>query len=236
MTTPLPASTWDDTWWASAGREGFEAWRGVEAQHIVATMRLVDSTEEQEILEQLLEDSKPPLPPQAAGRHYLAATPFRYVSPFASRFRRANEAGVWYGADSVETACTELAWWGHRLLTDSDGLIDEQLLTEFTVFPAAIQGITVDLRKPPWSTLEPRWNSDDYATCQALADEARERQVTVLRYHSARHIAGGCCAVLEVSAMASIGVTRMQTWYRRVNRHVSTMSHRPTGQVISIAH
>ena len=38
------------------------AWRGVEAQHVVSTMRLVDTPAEQDLLEQLLEGSKPPVP------------------------------------------------------------------------------------------------------------------------------------------------------------------------------
>lgn len=221
----MTASPWEADWWRSAAEAAFEAWRGVEAQHAVATMRLVDSIEEQEVLEQLLEDSKPPLPPrpgkepgQGKGKgqsrlapHYLAFTPFRYLSPFASRFRRANEPGVWYGADSVETACTELAWWGHRLLTDSDGLIDQQLLTEFTVFPAGIRGLALELRRPPWSGLEALWVGEDY-------------------------VAGGCCAVLDLAAITAVGVTRMQTWYRRVSREVSTMTHRPSGKVITVTH
>jgi len=232
----MTAPPWATLWWDSAARTTFEAWRGVEAQHVVPTMRLVDSIDEQQILEELLEDSKPPLPPATGRPHYLAFTPFRYRSPVASRFRRADTPGVWYGADTLETACTELAWWGHRFLTDSDGLRDQQLLTEFTVFPARIDGLALDLRRPPWSALATLWGGEDYAPCQALADEARERQVAVLRYASTRHVAGDCCAVLEVAAIASVDVTRMQTWQRRVSRHASTMTHRPTERVITISH
>jgi len=50
----------------------------VEAQHTASTMRLVDSLEEQASLELVLEESKPPLPPEARRLHYLLATPFRY--------------------------------------------------------------------------------------------------------------------------------------------------------------
>ena len=35
-------------------------WRGVEAQHLVATMKLVDSLDEQAELERMLEASNPP--------------------------------------------------------------------------------------------------------------------------------------------------------------------------------
>ncbi|MEZ5717546.1 MAG: hypothetical protein R3E55_03490 [Burkholderiaceae bacterium] len=38
------------------------AFRMVETQHIAATMRLVDSAAEQDVLEQMLDASKPPLP------------------------------------------------------------------------------------------------------------------------------------------------------------------------------
>lgn len=69
-------------------------WRAVEAQHVVATMRLVDTLQEQELLERILEASKPPLPPGTQALHYLLSTPFRYTSPSPSRFRRANAPGL----------------------------------------------------------------------------------------------------------------------------------------------
>ena len=49
-------------------------WRGVEAQHLVATMKLVDSLAEQDLLEQILDESKPPLPPEASVPMQTAAT------------------------------------------------------------------------------------------------------------------------------------------------------------------
>ena len=78
---------WKEDWFRTAGGAQRDLWRGVEAQHQVATMRLVDDLREQELLEQLLEASKPPLPPDASAAHYLLSTPFRYVSPWPSRFR-----------------------------------------------------------------------------------------------------------------------------------------------------
>src|SRR5690606_40733910 len=53
-----------------------EPWRVVEAQHRVSTRKLVDTLEEQALLEDLIERAKPPDP--TGGRlHYLLATPFR---------------------------------------------------------------------------------------------------------------------------------------------------------------
>ena len=37
-------------------------WRVVEAQHVVSTMALVDTLEEQALLEQVLDESKPAVP------------------------------------------------------------------------------------------------------------------------------------------------------------------------------
>ena len=77
---------WRDEWFATPLRSASALlWRGVEAQHRVATLRLVDSLDDQATLERLLEASKPPLPPAAEGLHYLLATPFRYRSPHGSR-------------------------------------------------------------------------------------------------------------------------------------------------------
>jgi hypothetical protein len=112
----------------------------VEAQHVVSTMRLADSLEEQRVLEELLETSKPPLPPEARGRHYLLFTPFRYRSPVPSRFRRAADPGVWYGAEALETACGEVAYWKWRFLADSEALTGQALHTEHTFFVAQARG------------------------------------------------------------------------------------------------
>jgi hypothetical protein len=41
-------------------------WRLVEAQHLISTLKLVDSVDEQLVLEDLIESSKPPCHPNAA--------------------------------------------------------------------------------------------------------------------------------------------------------------------------
>src|SRR3954463_15070833 len=86
-------------------------WRVVEAQHQLSTRKLVDSAEEQMLLEDLIERSKPPA---TAGTrlHYLLATPFRYPplrhgSRFGSRFVR----GIWYGSETRRTAFAEVAYY-----------------------------------------------------------------------------------------------------------------------------
>ena len=74
-----------------------DLWRAVEAQHKIATMVLVDTLDEQALLESLLDQSKPPLPEPLRRLHWLLFTPFRYPPlPTGSRFRGPAEAGVFY--------------------------------------------------------------------------------------------------------------------------------------------
>ena len=67
-------------------------WRLVEAQHRVSTLKLVDTVEEQGVLENLIQNTKPLLPPECERLNYLLSTPFRYgaVYPTGSRFRRSG--------------------------------------------------------------------------------------------------------------------------------------------------
>ena len=44
-----------------------KCWRVVEAQHQASTMKVTDTLEEQEILDRILEETKPPIPPDARG-------------------------------------------------------------------------------------------------------------------------------------------------------------------------
>src|SRR5512144_2874589 len=89
------------------------AWRVVEAQHRVSTMKLVDTLAEQSLLESLIDATKPPLTPECTPLHYLLSTPFRYGAPYpsGSRFRRAGfTPGVFYASRTVATAVAELAF------------------------------------------------------------------------------------------------------------------------------
>ena len=129
-------SRWPRKWLSEAAGAKRDLWRGVEAQHRVATMRLVDTLREQDLLEQLLEQSKPPLPPQARATDYLLFTPFRYAPDWPSRFRRPDEAGAWYGADDPQTVAAELAYWRWKFVVDSDGLrgmVTDHLASAFQV-------------------------------------------------------------------------------------------------------
>lgn len=212
---------------------GTGLWRGVEAQHFVSTMKLVDDLAEQQALEELLDASKPPLPAAAAGRHYLIASPFRYPSPHPSRFREAATLGIWYGAERIETACTELAYWRWRFLMDSDGLRSQELISELTLFKASVLGRVVDLTEAPWDSRRELWTANDYSACQAVAKEARLRGIQWIRYGSARHVEGVCAAVFDPASLSNVDLSRQQTWVCKVTVSHAFMRHE--GESISLA-
>jgi hypothetical protein len=199
---------------ADATERSALAWRGVEAQHIVATMRLVDTLDEQAVLEQVLEASKPAQRQAARPTHYLLSTPFRYRSPLPSRFRRAGAAGVWYGAETLQAAAAEVAYWRWRFLAASDGLRDRELMTEHTFFQAHVRGKAVDLTELPWVLQRPRWTEDaDYRATQELAQAARAEGVQWIRYESVRHPDGRCAAVFDIEALRLPDPPVQQTWH-----------------------
>lgn len=205
---------WKAAWFETGVRtKTAQLWRGVEAQHVVSTMRLADNAAEQRVLEELLEASKPAPPPEALGRHYLLFTPFRYRSPIASRFRQPHEPGVWYGAEELRTACGEVAYWKWRFLMESDALRDAALHTEHTFFRARVRGSCADLTAAPWKAAARAWTDPrDFASCQELGAEARSRDVAWIRYQSVRVAGGHCGAVLKAPALALDSGYEQQTW------------------------
>src|SRR4051812_36567839 len=86
-----------------------QCWRVVESQSKGSTLKLTDTIQEQHTLETLIDATKPPVPEPCLDLHYLLFTPFRYSPyPQSSRFRRSGfTAGVFYGAESSETAVAE---------------------------------------------------------------------------------------------------------------------------------
>lgn len=187
-------------------------------------MALVDSVAEQELLEGILEEFKPPLPEEAKSLHYLLAAPFRYMSRWPSRFRTANDPGVWYGASELRTACAEVGYWRWRFVRDSDAFDEGLVRTEHTFYPADLDGPVADLTSSPWSMWQADWmRPDDYTACQELAHAARAADVAWVQYRSVREPAHGLCgAVLNPRALSVGTLTDQLSWVSAVRgRRVS---------------
>jgi hypothetical protein len=200
-----------------------EPWRVVEAQHQISTRKLVDTDEEQAILEEVLERHKPPAP-EAKRLHYLLFTSFRYPPlRHGSRFGSRRERGIWYGAESVRAALAEVAYY--RLLFLELGSIHADL-TVFTARVKTARGI--DLTAPPFD----RWRAalaskTSYAATQPLGTAMRETGVEAFRYLSARDLEGGInVGVFTPSAFASRKPRRLHAWRSVASRERVEFSKR----------
>ncbi len=193
-------------------------WRLVEAQHRVSTLKLTDDLEEQELLERLIEQTKPDIPAECRALDYLLATPFRYgaVYPHGSRFRRAGKTlGVFYASEQAETAVAELAFYRLLFFTESPQTPWPGNPFEFTAFSVALRTArSLDLSAPPWSDDRASWtHPTDYAACQSLADAARAAQIALIRYESVRDPRQGKnLAVLDCAAFAEPLPLERRTW------------------------
>ena len=205
-----------------------EPWRVVEAQHQISTRKLVDSDEEQAILEEVLERTKPPLP-EGPRLHYLLFTSFRYPPlRHGSRFGSRHERGIWYGSESLRAAFAEVAYY--RLLflegTEADlGPVDVDLST-FNVRVKTRRGM--DLTAKPFD----RWRSllaskTSYVATQALGTAMREAGVEAFRYASARDTEGGInFGLFAPTAFAARRPRHLHAWHSVATRDAVEFSKR----------
>ncbi|WP_448203615.1 RES family NAD+ phosphorylase [Azospirillum sp. sgz302134] len=193
-------------------------WRLVEAQHKVSTLKLVDTLEEQDILERLIERTKPPVPEDCRGLHYLLATPFRYDAPYpaGSRFRRAGMTpGVFYAAEAVGTAVAELTFYRLLFYAESPQTPWPANPAEYTAFGVPYgTDFGLDLTAPSLDTDAADWShSTEYGPCQMLADVARKAGILAIRYASVRDPErGAALALLSCTAFRAKAPELFQTW------------------------
>ena len=203
---------------SNAFRASGTCWRVIEAQHRVSTMKITDTQAEQELLESLIEASKPSVPPECKGLHYLLATPFRYGAPYphGSRFRRAGlTPGVFYASKHVETAIAETVFWRLLFYADSPDTPWPSNAGEYTAF--AVQyatGRAIDLTRPPLDARRDEWmHPMKLDACQTLAEMAREANVEAIRYASVRDPKHRLnVALLTCRAFSVKQETARQTW------------------------
>jgi RES domain len=192
-----------------------DPWRVVEAQHQIATRKLVGSDAEQVLLEKVLERYKPPVP-EGGHLHYLLFTPFRYPPlTRGSRFGTRFERGVWYGADELRTAFAEVAYYRLLFLDGTDADL-EPLATDLSAFRVRVGTARgVDLTAPPFVQWRSRLASKtSYTATQPLGTAMREAGVEAFRYRSARDVEdGGNVGVFAPRALTSRKPRSLETWH-----------------------
>ena len=195
-------------------------WRVVEAQHLVSTRKLVDSAEEQALLEEMIDRVKPP--DVTAGRmHYLLFTPFRYPPlNHGSRFGGRRERGVWYGSVDHRTAFAEVAYYRLLFLEGTHALLGT-VTTALTAFTARVRTARgVDLVAPPFGAYRRAIASPtSYTSSQALGTAMRGAGVEAFRYPSARDNEGGVSVgVFAPSVFGNTKPKSLETWHCAASR------------------
>jgi hypothetical protein len=196
-------------------------WRVVEGQHVISTRKLVDSSEEQQLLEEMIEGVKPPLPDEPAFErlHYLLSTPFRYPPlRHGSRFGTRAERGIWYGAERRGTAFSEAAYYRLVFLEGTEAEL-EPIRVNLTIFRARVATESgVDLTDPPprcGARAEAAISSPvSYETPQRVGARMRAAGIEAFRFRSARDPEGGAnVGVLDPRAFAEDRPDGFETWY-----------------------
>lgn len=215
----MSSSTWTRDALSSESKSASgTCWRIVEAQHHVSTAKLTDTADEQERLEQLIEASKPRVPRECEGLHYLLFTPFRYGAPYphGSRFRRAGMTpGVFYAAVAPETAATERAFYQLLFFAESPATPWPSNPGEFTCFAVSYSSRgAIDLTAPPFAAQRAAWtHKTDYRACQDLAEAMRAADLDLIKYESARDPQRGInIAILSCRAFAQREPGERQSW------------------------
>jgi hypothetical protein len=201
------------------------AWRIVEAQHIISTRKLVDSLLEQHILEELIESTKPPYK-EDSKLHYLLYTPFRYPPlKNGSRFGARFEHSFWYGSLELNTAMAETAYYRFHFLRASKAKFGA-VVTNHTAFSAHIKTKKgIDLTQSPFSKFTSMISSPvSYQVSQALGTAMRQDNTESFYYQSTRDPnKGNNIALLTPKAFSQKKPISQsfQSWQCIVNKNIA---------------
>ncbi len=200
-----------------------EPWRMVEAQHISSSRDLVERREEHDILEKLLENSKPQV---ANNKHYLIFTPFRYPPlKYGSRFGSTYEPSLWYGSINLHTALAEVAFYRLKFFDDTSADLDyiEIPMTAFKAYIKTENGI--DLTNLYFEKYQDKIsNKTSYEYSQRLGTEMREANIDAFIFTSARdnklgkNVAAFTPDVFKMKDKQYI--TNMQNWRCIANKNI----------------
>lgn len=183
-------------------------YRLVESQEQIATLGYVDTLEEQALLEELLEQAKPPYREGSEDLHYLLKSPFRYPPlKWGSRFGRVHEPAIFYGGCSIQTTLAESAYYRFVFwFSMAAAPIRERIHSAHTLFSVGYRTPHgVRLHRAPFARFiaqltDPR----HYQSCQLLGSAMRAAGVEAFEYISARDPRGGrCVGLFQPSVLAT---------------------------------
>jgi RES domain-containing protein len=164
-----------------------DAFRIVESQEHVATTKIVRDLTEQDLLERMLERSKPgELEPAL---HYLLSTPFRYPPlRYGSRFGSVIEPSLFYASLDQNTCLAECAYYRFVFWFDMKSPPPNPVATQHTVFSVQLlSNLCVDLRASEYDAIRNDLRSaTSYEYTQALGARLRQAGAEIVVFQSAR--------------------------------------------------
>jgi hypothetical protein len=180
--------------------------RLVESQEQVATMGYVDTLEEQALLEDMLEEIKPPYPVDMRDYHYLLTTAFRYPPlKWGSRFGKISEPSLFYGGCNPQVTLAESAYYRFVFLSSMEGVSNtEKIRSEHLMYDINYRtNMGVVLQSTPFNQYRADIKDPQrYSISQQLGSDMRHAGVIAFEYESARE--NGCCVGLfNVSAFSN---------------------------------
>jgi hypothetical protein len=146
--------------------------------------------EEQALLEQLLDQVKPPYREGTQGMHYLLKTAFRYPPlKYGSRFGTRLMPSFFYACEAPQTALAETAYYRFVFLNDMQVKYSKQIDSQHTLFSASVKTEKcLDLCAKKYSKVRQKiTDPQHYSYCQAIGQWAINHQgVELIRCESAR--------------------------------------------------
>lgn len=196
------------------------AWRMVETQEYAATLGLVDSSDEQFRLEQLLDEVKPRYRPGTEKMDFLLKTAFRYPPlRFGSRFGTRLMPSYFYASEEPQTALAETAYYRFLFLQDMQIPYPDQFQSQHCLFSVAVSTkACLDLLDPVFANCQAQLNSPtSYQLSQAVGSWAHQRgDIEVIRFQSARRPLSASphvnLAIAKSAALASPRPISQQSW------------------------
>ncbi|GAA5785635.1 RES family NAD+ phosphorylase [Chitiniphilus shinanonensis] len=214
-----------------------EVWRVCEGQTKQYAWSLVDDIAELDLLEHILESSKPP-PTTPSSKHFLLTTPFRYPerTPGGSRFVMEGAKCALYSAHDPVTCFWEAGHWAKQFSASSTGLSTKSVIRRRCLFSLQVGGPGVDLTAPPYNADAAVWtHPSNYHACQTLGSQVRKAGVPLIQYQSVRDPnAGLCLAVMLVSGITCDKPRTMEDWDLLVSPKGAVWQHPASGKQIPV--
>ncbi|MBL0318065.1 MAG: RES family NAD+ phosphorylase [Alphaproteobacteria bacterium] len=198
------------------------AFRIVENQYNIATRKLVDNTYEHDILEAMIDGTKPYVAThnKHGKLHWLLFTPFRYPPLlWGSRFGKITEPSLFYASLELETAMAEVSFRQFIHLNASEASFEPTDISFTHIKVAVATNKALHLEHHPF---DPHRNiiSDptSYAISQPLGTDMREYGIEAFTYFSARKKEGLNLAIFYPDVFAKNAPLEQKLWSAFVSK------------------